>query len=57
MLLCPVPNCIEIAAFVDGVEVDERFWTLPGRLIPDLTKHPNVHGTHQLLAKDIEAVR
>jgi hypothetical protein len=57
MFLCPVSDCIEVPTLMDGIEVDERFWTLAWRLIPDLAKDADINSTHQLLAQDVEAVR
>lgn len=56
MLLSPDPNLIEVPAFVDGVEVDKRFGSLPWRLVPDLSEHANVDSAHQLLAYDVETM-
>jgi hypothetical protein len=50
----PLPDVIKVTTSMLGVEVHKCFrcrW-----IPPDLTEHTNIHGTHQLLAKDIEAM-
>jgi hypothetical protein len=56
VFLGPISDRIKISTFVHRVEVDERFWTMTWRLIPNLTEHADVNSTHQLLAQDVKAM-
>jgi hypothetical protein len=46
--LCPLPNCIEITAFVLRVEVHE--WLGIFRVNPDLAEDPDINSAHELLS-------
>ena len=54
MLLRPLPHGIEVPAFVTRIEIGIRF---RGGLVPPyLPEYGDVHGAHELLAEDVEAV-
>ena len=53
MLFCPIPDLLEIPAFVYCIKVYERLWSLASGLVPDLAKNTDVHSAHKLLAKDV----
>jgi hypothetical protein len=54
VLLSPLSELLEVAALVLGIEVDE--WLGMVGVYPELTEDANIHGAHELLPYDIEAV-
>ena len=53
-MLGPVTNGIEVTAAMFRVEVNE--WLRSIGVNPDLTENSDVHGAHELLPQDVEAV-
>lgn len=54
MLLCPLPDSIEISALVPSIEIDigsGRLW-----IPPDLPQYADVDGAHELLPDNIQAM-
>ena len=52
--LRPLPNVLEVAACVLGVEIDECFWRC--WIPPYLPEHADVDCAHELLPENVEAV-
>ena len=54
MLFSPLPNGVEIPAYVPCVEIDIGAWLI--RVKPDLAEYTQIDRAHQLLADDVETV-
>ncbi len=54
VLESPLPNSIKIPTLVFCVEIWIRQWAI--LIPPNLSKHPYIHVTHQVLSQDIKAM-